>query len=67
MVLELARMVENVAAVEDQESEAVKVSQQRLLEIRGFLNYVVRTYDWLSHYTKGLSNSFLIKTRDDGN
>jgi hypothetical protein len=28
--------------------------QQRLLEIRGFLNYVVRTYPWMNPYLKGL-------------
>jgi hypothetical protein len=27
---------------------------QRLLEIRGFLMYVVRTYPWLNPYIKGL-------------
>ena len=27
---------------------------QRLLEIRGFLNYVVRTYPWMNPYLKGL-------------
>ena len=27
---------------------------QRLLEIRGFLMYVVRTYTWLNPYMKGL-------------
>ena len=27
---------------------------QRLLEIRGFLLYVVRTYTWLNPYMKGL-------------
>ncbi len=27
---------------------------QRLLEIRGFLAYVVRTYSWLNPYIKGL-------------
>jgi hypothetical protein len=27
---------------------------QRLLEIRGFLNYVVRTYKWINPYIKGL-------------
>jgi hypothetical protein len=27
---------------------------QRLLEIRGFLMYVVRTYPWLNPYMKGM-------------
>ena len=31
-----------------------RLLRQRLLEIRGFLNYVVRTYPWLNPYTKGL-------------
>ena len=30
------------------------VPRQRLLEIRGFLNYVVRTYPWMNPYLKGL-------------
>ena len=38
-VTELAKMAEGVAAVEDQESEVVKVLQQRLLEIQGFLKW----------------------------
>ena len=37
-------------------SEGAKVSQQRLLEIRWFLNYVVRTYVWLAPYMKGMHN-----------
>lgn len=32
------------------------VSRQRLLEIRGYLIYVVRTYPWLNPYLKGLHN-----------
>ena len=31
-----------------------KVLRKRLLEIRGFLNYVVRTYPWMNPYLKGL-------------
>ena len=31
-----------------------RILRQRLLKIRGFLNYVVRTYPWLNPYTKGL-------------
>ena len=30
------------------------ILRQRLLEIRGFLNYVVRTYSWLNPSAKGL-------------
>ena len=37
-------------------SERAKVSRQRMLEIRGFLNYVIRTYVWLAPYTKGMHN-----------
>ena len=36
------------------EDEGRKVPHQRLLEIRGFLNYVVRTYPWMNPYLKGL-------------
>ena len=38
-------------------SKKAKVTRQRLLEIRGFLNYVVRTYDWMTPYMKGLHNT----------
>ena len=31
-----------------------RLLRQRLLDIRDFLNYVVRTYPWLNPYTKGL-------------
>ena len=31
-----------------------KVPRQRLLEIKGFLNYVVQTYLWMNPYLKGL-------------
>ena len=31
-----------------------KLLRQRLLEIHGFLNYVVRTYPWMNSYLKGL-------------
>ena len=37
-------------------SKKAKVSQQRLLKIRGFLNYVVCTYEWMTPYMKGLHN-----------
>ena len=56
-VMELAKMAEGVAAVEDHESEVVKVLQQRLLEIQGFLKYVVWTYAWLIPYMKGLHST----------
>ena len=32
----------------------LRLLRQQLLEIRGFLNYVVRTYPWLNPYTKDL-------------
>ena len=38
-------------------SKKAKVSQQRLLEIQGFLNYVVRTYGWMTPYMKGHHNT----------
>ena len=38
-------------------SEEAKVPRQRLLEIRGFLNYVVQTYAWLAPYMKGMHNT----------
>ena len=36
------------------ETPARRLPRQRLLVIRGFLNYVVRTYPWMSSYIKGL-------------
>ena len=36
------------------EDEGRKVPHQRLMEIRGFLNYVTRTYPWMNPYLKGL-------------
>ena len=33
---------------------SARALRQRLLEIQGFLNYVVRTYLWLNPYLKGL-------------
>ena len=38
-------------------SDEAKVSQQHMLEILGFLNYVVRTYVWLAPYMKGMHNA----------
>ena len=38
-------------------SEEAKVPRQELLEIRGFLNYVARTYAWLAPFTKGMHNT----------
>ena len=43
LIRELAQMIEKGS-----------LPLQRLLEIRGFLNYVVRTYKWLNPYIKGL-------------
>ena len=34
-----------------------KVFQQRLLEIQGFLNYVVSMYNWMTPYMKGIHNT----------
>ena len=38
-------------------SEGAEVPRQRLLEIRGFLNYIVQTYAWLSPFMKGIHNT----------
>ena len=38
-------------------SKGAKVSRHRLLETRGYLNYVVRTYAWLAPYMKGMHNT----------
>ena len=38
-------------------SKKAKVSRQQLLEIQEFLNYVVRIYDWMILYMKGLHNT----------
>ena len=43
MVEELSEMV-----------RAGPLPRQRLMEIRGFLIYVVRTYKWMNPYIKGL-------------
>ena len=38
-------------------SDGAKVPRQRLLEIGGFLNYVVPTYAWLVPFVKGTHNT----------
>ena len=48
LILELFEMIGTAS------NPASRVPRQRLLEIRGFLNYVVRTYPWLNPYLKGL-------------
>ena len=48
LILELVELIGTVS------NPAARVPRQRLLEIRGFLNYVVRTYPWLNPYLKGL-------------
>jgi hypothetical protein len=53
LVLELKEMVEVALAKEGGKS----MPRQRLLEIRGYLNYIVRTYGWLNPYMKGLHNT----------
>ena len=37
-------------------SDKAKLPRQRLLEIQGVLNCVVRTYAWLSPFMKGMHN-----------
>ena len=36
--------------------DKAKLPRQRLLEIGSFLNYLVRTYAWLSPFMKGMHN-----------
>ena len=38
-------------------SGKANVPCQRLLAVRGFLNYMVRTCDWMTPYMKGLHNT----------
>lgn len=57
LIRELASLVRTAAAEKDKESKAARIPRQRLLEIRGFLNYVVRTYSWLNPYLKGMHNT----------
>ena len=38
-------------------SDTAKLPRQHMLEIRGFLDYVVRTYSWLSPFMKGMHNT----------
>ena len=38
-------------------SKGAKVSQQRLLEIRGYLIYALHAYAWLAPYMKGMHNT----------
>ena len=44
------------AAAPPGSSEAVRIPLKPLLSIMGFLIYVVRTYDWMTPYLKGLNN-----------
>ena len=38
-------------------SDGAKVSQHCMLEIQGFLNYIVWTYMWLAPYMKGMHST----------
>ena len=58
LVLELAEMVEEVMTAKGQYSEVALVLWHRLLEIQGYLNYVVRTYNWMSPFMKGFHDTF---------
>ena len=57
LINELRDMMDTAVSAPDQTSEGAKLPLQRLLEIRGFLIYVVRTYPWMSPYLKGLHNT----------
>lgn len=54
LIKELKEMVNE--ALDNREGRAVgtTILRQRLLEIRGYLNYIVRTYSWINPYLKGL-------------
>ena len=64
LVLELKEMVDVSLATEGGKT----ISRQRLLEIRGYLNYIVRTYGWMNPYLKGLHNTIdgWRENRDEG-
>ena len=47
-------ILEHLELIGTVSNPASRVPRQRLLELRGFLNYVVWTYPWLSPYLKGL-------------
>ncbi|EJK62140.1 hypothetical protein THAOC_17263, partial [Thalassiosira oceanica] len=56
-VRQLAELVSAAdAAASPGSSEAVRIPLKPLLSIMGFLIYVVRTYDWMTPYLKGLNN-----------
>ena len=57
LIKELKEMINE--ALDNREGGAVgtTMSRQRLLEIRGYLNYIVRTYSWINPYLKGLHNT----------
>ena len=57
LINELRDMMDTAVSAPDQTSKGAKLPLQRLLEIRGFLIYVVRTYPWMSPYLKGLHNT----------
>ena len=57
LINELWDMIDTAVSAPDQTSEEAKIPLQRLLEIRGFLIYVVRTYPCMSPYLKGLHNT----------
>lgn len=54
---ELAAILEATLKAEDPDSDEGMLVRKRLTEIRGFLNYVIRTYHWLNPYLKGLHNT----------
>ena len=64
LVMELKEMLDVSVATKGGKT----ISRQRLLEIRGYLNYIVRTYGWMNPYLKGLHNTIdgWRENRDEG-
>lgn len=57
LIKELKDMVNESLSKGEGGAVGTTMSRQRLLEIRGYLNYIVRTYSWINPYLKGLHNT----------
>ncbi|KAL7527172.1 hypothetical protein ACHAXR_001837 [Thalassiosira sp. AJA248-18] len=57
LIKELEDLLQKSDKSQGEGGEAAGLPRQRLLEIRGFLIYVARTYRWLNPYLKGLHNT----------
>ena len=57
LIKELKDMVNESLSNGEGGAVGTTMSRQRLLEIRGYLNYIVRTYSWINPYLKGLHNT----------